>query len=173
SHGPNVCPDLAVLDTNAWIWYIPVLPQENAPPPLTFHSAALYNDYMIIAFGRATIIYDNIAINNNIYLFDTNNYLWVTEMGPPSNTTQTPTTAPVTTISTTQTPTTAPVTTISTTQTTTNTPKLTTTAPMNTTTAPVNTTPSPMNTTTTPVNTTPAPVNTTPPVNIKISETKK
>ncbi|KAF0451182.1 galactose oxidase [Gigaspora margarita] len=147
SHGPNVCPDLAVLDTNAWIWYIPVLPKENAPPPLTFHSAALYNDYMIIAFGRATIVYDNIAINNNIYLFDTNNYLWVTEMSPPSNTTQTPTIAPVTAISTTQTA---------------------------TTTAPVNTTPAPMNTTTAPVNTTPGPVNTTPtPVNIKISETKK
>ncbi|CAG8816239.1 31638_t:CDS:2 [Gigaspora margarita] len=91
------------------MWSAPIIPKENAPVPLTFHSAAVYNDYMIIAFGRITIVLDHVAINNNVYLFDTNNYIWVTGMGQPSNTTQITTIAPVTTIATIQTATVTPV----------------------------------------------------------------
>ncbi|CAG8666792.1 10676_t:CDS:2, partial [Gigaspora margarita] len=43
-------PYIAKLDTSSWMWSIPKLSQINAPQ-LSFHSAALYRDYMIIAFG--------------------------------------------------------------------------------------------------------------------------
>ncbi|CAG8841018.1 9383_t:CDS:1, partial [Gigaspora margarita] len=42
-------PYIAKLDTSSWVWSIPNLSQINSPQ-LCFHSAALYGDYMIIAF---------------------------------------------------------------------------------------------------------------------------
>ncbi|CAG8857299.1 12490_t:CDS:1, partial [Gigaspora margarita] len=47
--GPQVFPDLAVLNTNSWLWSIPNIPVSNIPQALTFHSAALYNNYMFVA----------------------------------------------------------------------------------------------------------------------------
>ncbi|CAG8602178.1 22038_t:CDS:2 [Gigaspora margarita] len=43
-------PDLAVLNTNAWLWSVPSVSTINAPPSLTRHSANLYKIFMIIAF---------------------------------------------------------------------------------------------------------------------------
>ncbi|CAG8715489.1 12204_t:CDS:2, partial [Gigaspora margarita] len=43
-------PNLAVLNTNSWTWSIPDIPPINTPKPLTHHSAALYKNYMIVAF---------------------------------------------------------------------------------------------------------------------------
>ncbi|RIB13390.1 hypothetical protein C2G38_1737519 [Gigaspora rosea] len=48
-------PYIAKLDTSSWMWSIPNLSQINSPQ-LGFHSAALYGDYMIIAFGNCCII---------------------------------------------------------------------------------------------------------------------
>ncbi|KAF0428417.1 galactose oxidase [Gigaspora margarita] len=64
--------DLAVLNTNTWVWSIPST-SGTKPPPLMSHSAALYKNYMIIAFGQnATEVY-----SKNIYILDTRNYSWV------------------------------------------------------------------------------------------------
>ncbi|CAG8819515.1 12835_t:CDS:1, partial [Gigaspora margarita] len=46
----TVSPALAVLNTNTWMWTIPNLSLTNGPPSLTYHSAALYenyNDYVV------------------------------------------------------------------------------------------------------------------------------
>ncbi|RIB27337.1 hypothetical protein C2G38_22333 [Gigaspora rosea] len=45
-------PSLAILDISTLMWYIPNIPKTYAPPPLMYHCAALYNDYMFIAFGK-------------------------------------------------------------------------------------------------------------------------
>ncbi|RIB13995.1 hypothetical protein C2G38_1690786 [Gigaspora rosea] len=64
--------DLAVLNTNTWVWSIPST-FGTKPPPLMSHSAALYKNYMIIAFGQnATEVY-----SKDIYILDTRNYSWV------------------------------------------------------------------------------------------------
>ncbi|KAF0513069.1 galactose oxidase [Gigaspora margarita] len=79
--GPQVLPDIAVLDVNSWAWSNPKISQTNAPPSLTFHSAALYGNYMIITFGRITSTFavksNNMTLNNNIYILDTQNYTWI------------------------------------------------------------------------------------------------
>ncbi|KAF0442578.1 galactose oxidase [Gigaspora margarita] len=70
----NVFSDVAVLNTNSWAWSVPSVSGRSAPP-LTYHSAALYQNYMIIAFGATstTNLY-----TNNIYILDIQNYTWVT-----------------------------------------------------------------------------------------------
>ncbi|KAF0442580.1 galactose oxidase [Gigaspora margarita] len=65
--------DIAVLNTNSWTWSVPSV--SGTSPPLTQHSAALYKNYMILAFGASS------ATNhytNNIYILDIQNYTWVT-----------------------------------------------------------------------------------------------
>ncbi|RIB20768.1 hypothetical protein C2G38_1161317 [Gigaspora rosea] len=47
----NVFSDIAVLNTNSWVWSVPSVSGISAPP-LTQHSAALYKNYMILAFGK-------------------------------------------------------------------------------------------------------------------------
>ncbi|KAF0538919.1 galactose oxidase [Gigaspora margarita] len=66
--------DIAVLNTNSWEWSVPSVSGTSAPP-LTMHSAGLYKNYMILAFGAtsATNLY-----TNNIYILDIKNYTWVT-----------------------------------------------------------------------------------------------
>ncbi|CAG8807578.1 6762_t:CDS:2, partial [Gigaspora margarita] len=49
-------PYIAKLDTSSWMWSIPNLSQINSPE-LCYHSAALYGDYMIIAFGNYCIMH--------------------------------------------------------------------------------------------------------------------
>lgn len=57
------------------MWYTPIISQTNAPPqPLMYHCAALYNDYMFIAFGRTIA-----NPSNMVYIFDTIEYLWVNQ----------------------------------------------------------------------------------------------
>ncbi|KAF0549466.1 galactose oxidase [Gigaspora margarita] len=74
--------DIAVLNTNSWAWSVPSVSGTNAPP-LTQHSAALYKNYMILAFGAttATNLY-----TNNIYILDIQNYTWVTTFNIPTTT---------------------------------------------------------------------------------------
>ncbi|CAG8740811.1 35867_t:CDS:2 [Gigaspora margarita] len=48
----NIFSDVSVLNTNTWTWSIPSISGINAPPSLTYHSAVLYQTYMIIAFGN-------------------------------------------------------------------------------------------------------------------------
>ncbi|KAF0332832.1 hypothetical protein F8M41_019900, partial [Gigaspora margarita] len=70
---------LLLLNTNTWMWTIPNLSLTNGPPSLTYHSAALYEDYIIIAFGRITTT-SNKTLINNVYILDMKNYAWVTLM---------------------------------------------------------------------------------------------
>ncbi|KAF0511298.1 galactose oxidase [Gigaspora margarita] len=80
SYGINntqVFPDTAILNIKTWRWSTPNISQVNAPPPLTFHSATIYNNYMIIAFGLITNV-ENQTFSNKIYILDTQNYTWVT-----------------------------------------------------------------------------------------------
>ncbi|RIB27317.1 hypothetical protein C2G38_2062275 [Gigaspora rosea] len=77
--GTQAVPYIAELNTNTWIWSIPNVSKTNAPPSLSFHSAAIYGDYMFIAFGQTAVISPaRINLINNVYILDTINYNWVT-----------------------------------------------------------------------------------------------
>ncbi|KAF0446584.1 galactose oxidase [Gigaspora margarita] len=79
----HVSPDLAILDTNSnpYKWIIPSISTANAPPPLAGHSSILYKNYMILIFGRQTTIQPIIGtvplMNNQVYLFDVEKSVWV------------------------------------------------------------------------------------------------
>ncbi|KAF0495066.1 galactose oxidase [Gigaspora margarita] len=68
-------PDLCVLNTNSWIWSIPNIPSTNIPHTLSYHSAALYNNYMVVAFG--VIASTGGLHNKNVYVLDIQKYTWV------------------------------------------------------------------------------------------------
>ncbi|CAG8669651.1 19794_t:CDS:2 [Gigaspora margarita] len=75
-------PDIAVLNTNVspYEWSIPNIPSANLALSLCYHSAEIYNNTMIIAFGLVTsnILSSTLILNKNIYLFDVQNYAWIT-----------------------------------------------------------------------------------------------
>ncbi|KAF0428037.1 galactose oxidase [Gigaspora margarita] len=79
----GVFSDIAVLNTNSWVWSVPSISGTNAPP-LTQHSAALYKNYMILAFGANSAS----TFTNNIYILDIQNYTWVTTFNVPTTTNQ-------------------------------------------------------------------------------------
>ncbi|RIB06490.1 hypothetical protein C2G38_2115898 [Gigaspora rosea] len=81
----NVFSDIAVLNTNSWSWSVPSVSGTSAPP-LTDHSAALYNNYMILAFGSTSA--SNLH-TNNIYILDIQNYTWISTFNIPTTTSQT------------------------------------------------------------------------------------
>ncbi|KAF0433291.1 galactose oxidase [Gigaspora margarita] len=57
-------------------------PSGIVPPPLAYHTATLYQNYMIVAFGNITN--DSEPSTNtsaNIYLMNLSNYTWVTQFG--------------------------------------------------------------------------------------------
>ncbi|KAF0502406.1 galactose oxidase [Gigaspora margarita] len=90
----KVTPDVAKLDTTTWIWSIPTISKTNAPPLLALHSAALYGNYMIVAFGlnvsgSTGLTPDTNLLNNNIYILNIQNNTWVTTI--PATTTKKPT----------------------------------------------------------------------------------
>ncbi|CAG8812055.1 32953_t:CDS:2, partial [Gigaspora margarita] len=94
----QVYPDLAVLNTNTWIWSVPSNSTVNVPPSLNFHTANLYNIYMIIAFDRKTgqVVVKPYNYSNNIYIFNTETYSWVSSFnevsqGTPANSDGAPT----------------------------------------------------------------------------------
>ncbi|CAG8516727.1 20795_t:CDS:2 [Gigaspora margarita] len=68
-------PHLAVLNTSTWVWSIPDISLSNTPNPLTFHSAAFYKNYMVIAFGR--IPSSGGFFNKDVYVLDTQKYVWI------------------------------------------------------------------------------------------------
>ncbi|KAF0549454.1 galactose oxidase [Gigaspora margarita] len=49
----GVLSDIAVLNTNSWVWSVPSVSGTSASP-LTQHSAVLYKNYMILAFGATS-----------------------------------------------------------------------------------------------------------------------
>ncbi|KAF0416738.1 galactose oxidase [Gigaspora margarita] len=88
----QVYPDLAVLNTNTWMWSVPSNSTVNVPPSLIHHTANLYKIYMIIAFGRKTsqLVVRPFNYSNNIYIFNTETYSWVSSFnevsqGTPTN----------------------------------------------------------------------------------------
>ncbi|KAF0538900.1 galactose oxidase [Gigaspora margarita] len=76
----NVFSDIAVLNTYSWVWSIPSVSGTSAPP-LAQHSAALYKNYMILAFGATSA---SNLYTNNIYILDIENYTWVTTFSVPT-----------------------------------------------------------------------------------------
>ncbi|KAF0550213.1 galactose oxidase [Gigaspora margarita] len=66
-YGPQAFPNLVVLNTNSWTWSIPDIPPTNTPQPLSFHSAALYKNYMIVAFGKFLFLHFIYVIITKIY----------------------------------------------------------------------------------------------------------
>ncbi|CAG8789339.1 19063_t:CDS:2, partial [Dentiscutata erythropus] len=76
-------PDLLILDTNLYPfdWIVLEVSTNDAAPPLllTEHFAAIYDDFMIIAFGRFTVPNQE-SLSNSIYIYDTQNNLWVTTL---------------------------------------------------------------------------------------------
>ncbi|KAF0549461.1 galactose oxidase [Gigaspora margarita] len=79
--------DIAVLNTNSWVWTVPSVSGTSAPP-LTQHSAALNKNYMILAFGATST---SILHTNNIYILDIQNYTWVTTFNIPTTNPANPT----------------------------------------------------------------------------------
>ncbi|CAG8654023.1 5295_t:CDS:2 [Cetraspora pellucida] len=87
----KVSPNLAILDTNSvpYKWTILTnISTANEAPAMAGHSSILYNHYMIIIFGRKTTNQLEIAyvpsLNNQLYIFDTKKYAWVTNFTPSS-----------------------------------------------------------------------------------------
>ncbi|RIB06281.1 hypothetical protein C2G38_2217532 [Gigaspora rosea] len=97
--GINLSPLIAVLNTKTWTWS-----SINATntPRLTYHSAAIYGNFMIVAFGNYKVLFNfnnshaiNLTkllrqgnrqkFNTKIYIFDTQNYKWVTSLNQESN----------------------------------------------------------------------------------------
>ncbi|RIB05652.1 hypothetical protein C2G38_2117858 [Gigaspora rosea] len=76
-------PYIAKLNTSSWMWYIPNLSQINSPQ-LCFHSAAIYGDYMIIAFGQipSKTSISFVSLSNTLYILDIKSYTWVTSFNP-------------------------------------------------------------------------------------------
>ncbi|KAF0548082.1 galactose oxidase [Gigaspora margarita] len=91
THTPAT-PYIAKLDTSSWMWSIPNVSQINSPQ-LSYHSAVLYGDYMIMAFGQilsmSSISYS--VLSNSLYILDIKNYTWITLFNPNQSTSnQTP-----------------------------------------------------------------------------------
>ncbi|KAF0548086.1 galactose oxidase [Gigaspora margarita] len=76
-------PYIAKLDTNSWMRSTPNLSQINTPQ-LCYHSAALYRDYMIFAFGKNPSLssISDLAFSNNLYILDIKNYIWIISILP-------------------------------------------------------------------------------------------
>ncbi|RIA94428.1 hypothetical protein C1645_760191 [Glomus cerebriforme] len=73
-------PQLAVLDTTttSYTWSVPIISTQTVPL-LAFHTADLYGDYMIVAFGNVTNgVTPPTQMSSNIYMLDTKNYSWIT-----------------------------------------------------------------------------------------------
>ncbi|RIB07386.1 hypothetical protein C2G38_2113923 [Gigaspora rosea] len=74
-------PDVAVLNTNVspYKWSIPNNSSANSPQSLCYHSAEIYKNIMIIAFGIITSdqLQTSAPFNKNIYLFNVQNYAWI------------------------------------------------------------------------------------------------
>ncbi|RIB28687.1 hypothetical protein C2G38_2157289 [Gigaspora rosea] len=73
-------PDVAVLDVNTTPYTWKAI-TDNAPRLLTGHSATLYGIYMIVALGSISPSSQLSAsapsiLNNNLYIFNTQNYTW-------------------------------------------------------------------------------------------------
>ncbi|CAG8823986.1 26377_t:CDS:2, partial [Gigaspora margarita] len=83
-------PDLVMLDTNVYPmkWRALNVSSTNAPPSLTCHSATLFDNFMIIAFGKITVASGGSGkLNSQIYVFDILNNEWVTSTNRTSNST--------------------------------------------------------------------------------------
>ncbi|CAG8671905.1 1374_t:CDS:2, partial [Gigaspora margarita] len=82
SNGTQVQPEVATLDVSVTPYTWKAIITDNAPPPLMYHSATLHGIYMIIAFGvvvpsQSQPVSSQLALNNNLYILDTQNYTWV------------------------------------------------------------------------------------------------
>ncbi|KAF0559901.1 galactose oxidase [Gigaspora margarita] len=59
-------------------------PSGQAPPPLAFHTATVYQNYMIVVFGNLTNDFGpSTNASADVYLMTLSNYSWVTQFKPP------------------------------------------------------------------------------------------
>ncbi|RHZ49417.1 hypothetical protein Glove_521g32 [Diversispora epigaea] len=75
-------PLLAVLDVVTLKWSAPGVQLSNGMselPELAYHSAAIFEDYMILSYGN---LMTDSTINPNVYVADTKSYDWVSEFSP-------------------------------------------------------------------------------------------
>ncbi|CAG8569489.1 16819_t:CDS:2 [Dentiscutata erythropus] len=79
-------PDLIILNVATYKWSAPSISSENAPPPLTYHTAAIFKDYMIISNGNITNDFSGpLSSNSKMFLFDINSQKWVESYIPHSD----------------------------------------------------------------------------------------
>ncbi|CAG8758321.1 40777_t:CDS:2, partial [Gigaspora margarita] len=74
-------PDVAVLDVSVMPYTWKAI-TDKAPQSLMDHSATICGIYMIIAFGAVVPsqpqpVSSPLTLNNNLYIFNTQNYTWV------------------------------------------------------------------------------------------------
>ncbi|RIB24761.1 hypothetical protein C2G38_2241834, partial [Gigaspora rosea] len=72
-------PDLIILNvaTSSFKWSAPSISPDNAPPPLTYHTAAIFKNYMIISNGNITNNFSGpLSSNSKMFLFDINSLKW-------------------------------------------------------------------------------------------------
>ncbi|CAG8825855.1 4141_t:CDS:2, partial [Gigaspora margarita] len=85
----RVYPDIAMLNTNVspYEWSIPNISSANSPQSLCYHSAEIYKNIMIIALGNITSdqLQTSVSFNKNIYLFNLQNYTWISTSIPPTS----------------------------------------------------------------------------------------
>ncbi|CAG8800743.1 1025_t:CDS:2, partial [Dentiscutata erythropus] len=90
-NGFTPSPVLIVLDTNTYKWTSPTTSGSPEPEPVTYHSADIYDKYMIIAFGNLTsTVFDPTGPTSQIYILDVDNYEWISSYTYKSPTTTTP-----------------------------------------------------------------------------------
>ncbi|CAG8726300.1 43319_t:CDS:2, partial [Gigaspora margarita] len=85
--GLQAQPDVALLNVNVspYVW---TAIKDKAPQVLAFHSAIIYQRYMIVAFGM--VIPQPISqssafkFNNNLYILNTQNYTWINYFDAPN-----------------------------------------------------------------------------------------
>ncbi|CAG8668347.1 5200_t:CDS:2, partial [Funneliformis mosseae] len=78
--GLEVTPNVVILETTkiSFQWRIPVISGLEAPM-LSEHCAELVeNRYIFIIFGKKT----DVQLSNKLYIFDTDNYSWITNFSP-------------------------------------------------------------------------------------------
>ncbi|KAJ2376084.1 hypothetical protein IW150_002187 [Coemansia sp. RSA 2607] len=73
--------DVAVLDTETWVWSIPQV--SNAPEARFAHSASQAGPYMMLAFGRTVSLPSSVASDDyGLYILDTTSWSFVTQFDP-------------------------------------------------------------------------------------------
>ncbi|RHZ74119.1 hypothetical protein Glove_227g163 [Diversispora epigaea] len=87
-NGYTPSPILIVLDTNTFKWSSPSTSGSPEAEPVIYHSADIYDKYMIIAFGNLTsTTTDPTGPSSQIYILDVDKYNWISSYTSSATTT--------------------------------------------------------------------------------------